>query len=589
MNNLTKQRKNLESVVVNAAQMQAIETSIFAAGMPIASLMEKAALLTAKRIQELYSPCKVGVLTGPGHNGGDALVIARELYLQGYQVTVYVPFSQLKELTSQHYNYGKNLGISFVEKLDLLTDCELIIDGLFGFGLTRNLEGEIATIINTINNWQKPVISIDIPSGIHTDTGEILGTAICATYSLCLGLWKLAYFQDQALPYLGKVERIDFGIPFQMVSSILTPHQGESKIFTETIAQQFFPSSNLEKRNQGDNKIFTETIAQQFFPSSNLDRRNPAKIKIFTETIAQQFFPSSKPVITHKYQQGHLLLICGSNRYAGGAILTALGARSSGVGMLSVAVPKSIKPLLVNHLPDALIIDCPETDSGAIASVADLDLSKYSAIACGPGLTTEAQTVVESVLVANVPLLLDADALNILAENNCCATVENRNAPTILTPHSGEFKRLFPHIALNDRINAVIEASRNSGAIVLLKGSRTAIATPPNPPFEGGVYLIPESTPALARGGSGDVLTGLIGGLIAQKTATGDIFAGGVVLGAWWHAQAGILAASERSDLGVDAFTLSQYLWRISSKISQEVKSKNVNGFYGGHSDFQWS
>jgi ADP-dependent NAD(P)H-hydrate dehydratase / NAD(P)H-hydrate epimerase len=566
MNNIIKQRKNLESVVVNAAQMQAIESSIFAAGMPIASLMEKAALLTAKRIQELYSPCQVGILVGPGHNGGDALVIARELYLQGYQVAVYAPFTQLKELTSQHYNYAKNLGISCVEKLDLLTDCELIIDGLFGFGLTRNLEGEIATIINTINNWQKPVISIDIPSGIHTDTGEVLGTAIRATYSLCLGLWKLAYFQDQALPYLGKVERIDFGIPPRMVSSILTPHQEESKIFTETIAQQFFPSSNLEIKNQEESQIFTETIAQQFFPSSNLETTNQAKIQIFTETIAQQFFPSPRPLVTHKYQQGHLLLICGSNRYAGGAILTALGARSSGVGMLSVAVPKSLKPLLVNHLPEALIIDCPETDSGAIASLPDLDLTKYSAIACGPGLTLDAKTVVESVLQTNVPLLLDADALNIIAETNCCATVKKRNAATVLTPHSGEFRRLFPHIDLNDRISAVIEASANSGAIVLLKGSRTAIAN------NEQVYLIPESTPALACGGSGDVLTGLIGGLMAQKRASGDIFAGGVVLGAWWHAQAGILAAAERSDLGVDAFTLAQYLWRISSKISQEVK-----------------
>jgi NAD(P)H-hydrate epimerase len=492
-----------ESVVVSAAQMQEIESGIFAAGMPVAALMEKAALLTANRIRQLYPPCSVGALVGPGHNGGDALVIARELHLQGYQVTVYCPFSQLKELTSQHSNYAKNLGIVFVENLELLSESELIIDGFFGFGLTRNLEGDIANIINTVNQWKKPVVSIDIPSGIHTDTGEVLGTAICASHSLCLGLWKLAYFQDQALPYLGKVERIDFGIP---------SWEG-----------------------------------------------GWGEIKIFTETMAQQFLPLPRPLVTHKYQQGHLLLICGSNRYAGGAVLTALGARASGVGMLSVAVPKSLKPLLVSHLPEALIIECPETETGAIAQLPELNLNKYDVIACGPGITLEAKTVVEYILEANIPLVLDADALNIIAENHFWTTGKKRNAPTVLTPHLGEFKRLFPHIINpeKDRINAVIEASRSSNTIVLFKGSRTAIAG------NNQIYLIPESTPALARGGSGDTLTGLMGGLMAQKRQNSDTFTGIVALAAWWHAQAGILAVSERTELGVDAYTLSQYLGQI--------------------------
>ncbi|MGC1396072.1 MAG: NAD(P)H-hydrate dehydratase, partial [Coleofasciculaceae cyanobacterium] len=197
-----------------------------------------------------------------------------------------------------------------------------------------------------------------------------------------------------------------------------------------------------------------------------------------------------------------------------------------------------------------------ETPDGAIAHLPEIDLSKYNAIACGPGLTPEAKSVIETVLAAKCPLVLDADGLNILAELRTIPTLLRRQAQTILTPHEGEFKRLFPDSAalLPDRVSAVRKASGLSKAVVLLKGARTAIANP-----KGAVWLIPDSTPALARGGSGDVLTGLLGGLVAQEASKQPIEAT-VALAAWWHAQAGILAAQERTELGVDAFTLSQYL-----------------------------
>jgi ADP-dependent NAD(P)H-hydrate dehydratase / NAD(P)H-hydrate epimerase len=259
------------------------------------------------------------------------------------------------------------------------------------------------------------------------------------------------------------------------------------------------------------------------------------------------------------------LLICGSRRYAGGAILTALGARGSGVGMLSIAVPESLKHLLVSHLPEALVIGCPETETGAIAQLQlpeKTQLNAFSAIAIGPGLTKDATSIVQEVLSCDRPLVLDADGLNILAQLGTIPTLQKRQATTILTPHTGEFARLFPDIAdaKQDRVKAVREAAAQSGAVVLLKGARTAIANP-----QGSVWINPESTPALARGGSGDVLTGLLGGLLAQGVnkdiAVEDI----VATAAWWHAQAGILAANERTELGVDAFTLSQYLLRVIS------------------------
>ena len=503
----------MESVVVTAAQMREIEGCIFAAGMPVAALMEKAATLSATRIQQIYPSCeakRVSFLVGPGHNGGDALVVARELYLQGYQVSVYCPLSKSKELTAQHARYAKSLGIIFESGIEALSNGDLIIDGLFGFGLERSLSDKLAEDVRQLNQWGKPVVSIDIPSGIHTDTGEILGVAVRATVTLCLGLWKRAFFQERALEYLGKVERIDFGIPSQYVGEVLG---------------------------------------------------KPAPIQKMLPEIAREFLPLPRPLTTHKYKQGHLLVICGSRRYAGGAILTGLGARSSGVGMLSMAVPVSLKPLLVAHLPEALIIACPETESGAIAELPSLELSQYDAIACGPGLTREATSLVETVLKIPSPLVLDADGLNILAEMGTVASLSPRVAPTILTPHNGEFKRLFPHLnILGDRIPATQKAARESISHVLLKGARTIIASP-----QGRVWLIGESTPALAKGGSGDVLTGLIGGLVAQnEKSTQPLPRENIVAtGAWLHQQAGIFAAKDRTELGVDGITLSEYVFKV--------------------------
>jgi NAD(P)H-hydrate epimerase len=220
--------------------------------------------------------------------------------------------------------------------------------------------------------------------------------------------------------------------------------------------------------------------------------------------------------------------------------------------MLSIAVPAALKSLLISHLPEALIIDCPETAAGAIAEL-PLELNNYHVLACGPGLTTENPAIIEQVLDSDKPIILDADALNILAQLGIDKLLSRQNK-TILTPHWGEFKRLFPNLlGSQDRIHITQEASQQTGAIVLLKGARTIIASP-----EGKMYIIPESTSALARGGSGDVLTGLIGGFLTQMP---DKPSEATALAAFLHAQAGILAAKERTELGVDGVTLANYLF----------------------------
>ncbi len=494
--------------IATAAQMQAIENLIFQAGMPVAALMEKVALRITQRLTELYPAQnygRIGILVGSGHNGGDALVVARELHHQGRQVRIYTPFAKSKPLTRVHGCYAKSLGIPSVD-LEALQDCDLIVDGIFGFGLERDVTGDVAIAMHTINNWQIPILSIDLPSGLHTDHGKVMGIAIRATYTFCLGLWKRGLLTEAATPYVGKLERIGFDIPEQFIHQVL----GEQH-----------PLWRIE-------------------PQTLCDR-----------------LPIARNPIAHKYEIGHLLLVVGSQQYGGAAILAAIGAKATGVGMLSISVPHSLKPLILAQVPDALVIGCPETASGAIAELPNLDFAKYQAIACGCGLSLEAMPVVKQIIDCDRPLVLDADGLNALASLDKAAgldQLQNRKNPAILTPHWGEFCRLFPDLRTVERIEALQRAVTLTQSSILLKGAKTAIAFPHNTSSQ--VWINPESTPALARGGSGDVLAGMLGGLLAQGMAASDV----AIAGTLWHSQTAIWLAKQRTEMGVDPVNLAQNL-----------------------------
>ncbi len=501
----------LEQFVVTSQQMRDIESRIFVAGMPVAALMEKVGGLIAQRIQALYPRDKflrVGLLVGPGHNGGDALVVARELCFRGYQVAVYRPLAKAKPLAQDHFQYLQSLDIPVLEQGIDLVKQDVLVDGLFGFGLVRSITGDIALLLEQINSEAIPVVSLDLPSGLHTDTGEVLGTAIKATHTLCLGLWKLGLLQDCAQDYVGKAELIDFDIPLADIEVILTPFNSP---------------------------------------------------RCITTAFAISQLPLQRPATTHKYRQGNLLLIGGSQRYPGSVMLSALGARATGVGMLSIAVPESLKQLVVAQIPEALVIGCPEAEDGTISHLPEISFEKFDAIAYGPGVTTSKSNVLQQILVSSCPLVLDADGLNLLAQLG--PNWHHHSAEIILTPHFGEFRRLFPHLSESPVTNAerVGQATQETGAIVLLKGARTAIALP-----DGRVYINPESTPALARGGSGDVLTGIIGGLYAQTLKPEAVIAA-----AWWHAQAGLYTAQISTQMGVDPMTLSWNLLPALQSILQ--------------------
>ncbi len=499
--------------IVTIAQMQAIEARMFAAGMPVAALMEKVGGLISRRFQQLFpltSYPRVGVVFGAGHNGGDALVVAREIHLCGYQVLLYSPSHQFKALTAQHHQYLTHLGIAQVHAVAELQACDVVIDGLFGFGLDRSLSTELVAVITAINQLNLPIVSIDLPSGIHADMGEILGAAIVASHTFCLGLWKMAFAQETALAYFGQAELLGFDIPQADIQAVL----GASP-----------------------------------------------PLQMMTKATADRCLPHHRPIVTHKYQQGHLLLVVGSEKYAGAAILAGLGARASGVGLLSIAVPNSLKLAVLNHLPDAIVIGCSETAAGAIAQLPEMNWSKFTAIAVGCGLTTAPVEIVKVLLTKDLPLILDADALNILAQLPANSW-QCRSSPTIITPHDGEWQRLFPDMTDTDqidRIKTVIEKAAQNKSIVLRKGARTIISDGDE------TWIINNGTPALARGGSGDVLTGVLGGMVAishPNNAPAHLLRT-VASANWWHAQAGSLAAQNRGIAGVDAFTLVEYLTKV--------------------------
>ncbi|MDV3353684.1 NAD(P)H-hydrate dehydratase [Leptothoe sp. LEGE 181152] len=502
------------SFCVASKQMQAIEAQLFDAGFPVAALMEK----VAGRIADYWAQhwdrsYEVGVLVGPGHNGGDALVVARELHLQGYGVKIYGPFERCKSLTMDHGRYCRSLGIPWYQtwselEANLGQRCRLL-DGLFGFGLSRPISEEVATAITRINHSNMPVVSIDLPSGIHTDSGEALGIAVKADITLCLGLWKRACLQEIAQPYLGHTELIDFDIPLANIEAVLgvTP-----------------------------------------------------KVQRLTPGRALRTLPLQRSPVAHKYTVGQLLAIAGSRQYAGAALLTGHGAMASGVGMVTLVVPETIRPSMVAQLPGALVIGAEETATGEIATLPPLDLDRYDTIACGPGLAQV--DWLSDILASSPPLLLDADGLN----STTTEQLTKRLGPTVITPHPGEFRRLFPELISGH--DGALQAAQQTGTMVVLKGAKVAIASGDR------LWVNPHSTPALARGGSGDVLTGLMGGLMAQKIAdvnrgqrqkstpanSTDAVLEAAIGAVWWHAQAGLYAEQQRTVLGVDPLQLAQSL-----------------------------
>lgn len=505
--------------VYSVDQIRKIEDLTIKSGLSVASLMEKAGLKMAAFIKKKYrieNYKSVGVFVGSGHNGADALVIARELHLSGYAVFLYLTNERLKSATQGHLDYFLSISGKRYSKLDELKKCDFLIDGIYGIGLNRELEKNDVKIIKWINEQKKPIVSVDIPSGMHADFGSVLGSCVCATETLCLGLLKRGFFADQAVDYVGKLHFLDLNFSDKIIEKIIKIKEKTPQV----LVLKSVESLEIKKKKS-----------------------------------------------SYKYSNGISLLFAGSKEYFGAGILCAQGSVASGVGYNHLCAEE--------HLRSTMAAICPDVVSSNFDKCL-LKIDKYSkyktfAILCGSGLGKSARNSLTSIIEKinsqkrefYPPLILDADVL-VSSETNM-RNIQKYKGTKIITPHSGEFRNMFPDIFelhAQDKIECAKLAAKKIGGIVVLKGPHTVIAH-----SDGRVYVNLKSTQALARAGTGDVLAGFITGLLAQGIDPFLACCIGVVI----HSRTALKLEKKWGVFVVNAFLLSKNLNKVFSEFSSKI------------------
>ena len=474
---------------------------------PIASidLMERAArALTDAVVRRWDSSFEVVVFAGPGNNGGDALAMARMLSQKGYHVEVFLFNTQntLSEECQTNLNRLKTCGSIYFTEIStqfdppVLTEKHLVIDGLFGSGLNKPLSGGFAAVVKYINASKAQVVAIDIPSGLmgEDNTYNIRQHIVHADVTLSIQLPKLSFLFPENENIVGEWEILDIGLK----------------------------------------QCFIDTA--------------PSVYSILEETEIRSLIKPRKR-FAHKGNFGHGLLIAGSYGMAGASILSAKACLKSGIGLLTVHVPIHNHDLLQITVPEAIV----HTDIQEQYFAQPTHLNKYSALAIGPGLGREEDTalaMMEQIQGSNLPIVLDADAINILSTHrNWLSRLPKR---CILTPHLGELERLIGKcMDTYERLTKVKELAAYLQSYIIVKGAWTTIVTP-----EGNFYFNPTGNPGMGTGGSGDVLTGILLGLLAQGYSREEA----CKLGVYIHGLAGDIAAEEKTEIAMTASDIIESL-----------------------------
>ncbi len=482
-------------LIVSSAEMADFEKSLFQKGMPVEALMEKVGLKITDWFLQRPELLKFGLqfLVGPGHNGGDGLVVARELFLKGFDVSIWCPFQIKKDLTLQQLKYCRWLGLKELEKSPDVSSDAFWIDAIFGLGQSRPLSEELITLFRSRQEKHPgKMIALDVPSGICSDTGKALcDFPAIASHTLTVGLIKKGLIQDSALRYVGELKRIDIGIP--------------EVIFNKT--------SNL---------IHLRVT------SKDLDS-----------------LPWPVPAVnSSKYERGRVLAIAGSDEYKGAALLSLKGALASGVGSLTALVPKTLSNSLWQVCPEVVINGVFESSINQGIEIqkilAEQNFNHFDSLMIGPGLgKAKGNWDIYSELLQRFQglLVLDADALNGLAlSKNGWKWIVNRKGSTWITPHIREFERLFPELKHLPPLDAVAIAAKSSGASVLLKGAHSLIASP-----EGTTWQLGQVSSSVSRSGLGDVLAGFLAGVgaIGSSTKPQKVNSQLLAMAAFLHAEAG--------------------------------------------------
>ena len=504
--------------------MAELEQRLFASGLPVEALMEKAALAVSRRLLAA-PPQRLVVLAGPGHNGGDGLVVARELHLAGVPTSVWFPFERCKPLTEAHLRHARWLGIPVLAEDPEPDTGDLWLDALFGIGQNRAPGGRLEAVLRE-RQIRRPhrLAAIDGPTGICADTGRRLGeVAATAALTYAIGLIKQGFVQDAALAWVGRLERIDLGLPLPLLQG-LPPEQPLGLGLTATVA----------------------AADQRASPRPAID---PAAAK---------------------YGRGRLLVVAGSRRYRGAALLALAGASAAGCGSLRAALPAEVAESLWAVQPHVVLEPPPDatTDGGLdLGSLAPASLERLDAVLLGPGLGGDdgPQAAAAWRRLQDLPVLLviDADGLNrlaagIAADASPAAWLRRRRGPTWITPHAGEFARLFPDHAGRPPLEAAARAAQESGAVVLLKGARSVVAAP-----DGRRWQLLRACGQAARAGLGDVLAGYAAARGAMAAACGEAAAAHhLAAAALDHAQAGFAAARREGPGGATPEAVAAALGR---------------------------
>ena len=450
--------------ILTTAQMARADGFAVEHGVPSLTLMENAGRAVADCISARFKPCPVTVLCGPGNNGGDGFVVARHLDEQGFIVRVAHDADHKGDAGEMSVRW-KGARVALTPAA--LDGARLVVDGLFGAGLSRPLEGAPAQMVEALNGL--PVVAIDIPSGISGDTGQPLG-AVYVTAALTVTFFrkKPGHLLLPGRALCGETVVADIGIPD--VAADTTLHEN-------------------------------------------------------TPSLWQFPWPRAQ---AHKYDRGHALVVSGPAHATGAARLAARAALRGGAGLVSVASPPDALAVNAAHLT-AIMLKPFEGAEGLTQLLSD---QRLNALVIGPGLGIggETRALVDAALKSGAAVVLDADALTSFKDDPE-ALFNRLHDRCVLTPHAGEFERLFPALldASASKLDATRQASARAGCVILLKGGDTVIADPP-----GKAAINANAPPSLATAGAGDVLAGLIAGLLAQRMSAFDAAA----CGAWLHGDA---------------------------------------------------
>jgi len=514
--------------VATSEEMQRIDRmTIERYGVAGVVLMERAGLSIVARINDIYfqkTVCgtqntkntrerKIIVVCGGGNNGGDGFVIARILHNQGKEVEVYITVNprRLKGDAKINYIAARKFGVIIRPVSHFLrsfsssgTDYCLIVDALLGTGLSKEVRVPLTDVIKKINGLSAPVISVDIPSGISSDTGQIMGCAVKARYTVTFGLPKRGHYLYPGAEHAGQLYVEEIGFPRTLLASEKIP------------------------------------------------------INLVQKEDIRSLLPA-RPKYSHKGTYGHVLIIAGSRGKTGAALMAAKACLRTGAGLVTIGIPESLVNTFQSRVTEEMILPLPDKGNGTLSiKAADviLDFLKMrgKVLAIGPGLSVDrelSRLVRLLIQESSVPIVIDADGLNAVADKT--AVLEKSRAPIILTPHTGEMSRLLNKESAGrnqisrvaglweeiekDRINIALAFARKTKTCLVLKGVPTITATP-----QGKVFINTTGNSGMATAGTGDVLTGIISAWLAQGLSAGDAS----TLGVFLHGLAGDIAAGKK-------------------------------------------